>query len=94
MNQYTGGVKFAGPGDSLTAAVSSPRGNCLGFWNMENRKMLAQHYIHDVSGIAYDAQDRNFFVTTGAGAIHRFNTRGHEVSRYRTIAPNHLLATN
>lgn len=94
LNHYTGSVKFAG-GD--IAAVSSPRGNCLSFWNMKERTLLARHYIHDVCGIAYDGPRRNFVATTGGGVIQRFDAAGRHGEGPVTIGrirwDNHLLST-
>jgi hypothetical protein len=94
MNRYTGSVKFAGNGS--IAAVSSPRGNCLGFWNIEKQEMLTQHYIHDVCGIGYDRQHQNFAVTSGSGAIYRFDIECRTVDRPLRLPgihwDNHLLA--
>lgn len=95
LNQYTGSIEFGG---GVIAAVSSPRGNCLSFWDMAERRMLAQHYIHDVCGIAYDAGRRNFIATTGAGNIYRFDAAGRAASGGRMTIDrirwdNHLLVT-
>jgi hypothetical protein len=94
MNDYTGSVKFTAAGN--IAAVSSPRGNCLGFWNIAEREILAQHYIHDVCGIGYDIQDRTFVVTTGAGAIYNFDSAGRSTGYVAALPEirwdNHLLA--
>jgi uncharacterized protein len=94
MNHYTGSVKFAD--NDATIAVSSPRGNCFGVWNIVKQEMLAQHYIHDVCGIGYDRQFRNFVVTTGAGVIYRFDIAGNAVDKPTNLPDvrwdNHLLA--
>lgn len=94
LNHYTGSVKFAG-GD--IAAVSSPRGNSLSFWNMRQQTLLARHYIHDVCGIAYDGLRRSFVATSGGGVIQRFDAAGRSaggsVTTARTRWDNHLLWT-
>jgi hypothetical protein len=96
FDQYTGSVKFAG--DNI-AAVSSPRGNCLSFWNVIEQKMLAYHDIHDVCGIGYDTGLRNFIVTTGTGTLYRFDNGG-KVAGGQTKPlqnvrwDNHLLAAS
>ncbi|HEY3488393.1 MAG TPA: DUF1513 domain-containing protein [Gammaproteobacteria bacterium] len=95
-NYYTGSVKFNPEGK--VAAVSSPRGNCLAFWDIQQKKMLTIHPIYDVCGIAYDARRRHFIVTTGAGGVHFFDNSGDEIPGPRISGltdvrwDNHLLA--
>lgn len=98
LNRYTGSIAFAG-GNSPIAAVSSPRGNCLGFWDMAEQRMLAQHYIRDVCGIGYDARHRSFVASTGEGVVHRFDAEGRMMAGGRLIVmpetrwDNHLILT-
>jgi hypothetical protein len=59
--------------------------------------MLVQHSIHDICGVGYDVQNRNFIATTGTGGVYHFDTAGHMLAAHITESlseirwDNHLL---
>ncbi|WP_286240675.1 DUF1513 domain-containing protein [Neptuniibacter halophilus] len=70
MKQYCGSARYDRSGQ--VAAISSPRGNLVTFWN-EQGEYLSQVASRDGCGLAATPNDAEFLITTGRGRCYRYN---------------------
>lgn len=68
MDDYVGSVAIHG--DSRVAGFTSPRGDVVGFWNIDSGEYKGYHALRDVCGIAVSKQDSAFIVTNSYGMVH------------------------
>lgn len=71
LQQYCGSASFDSSGKF--AAVSSPRGNQVMLWDMQNRKFLTSLYAADGCGLAATPKAGEFLVSTGRGKVYLLN---------------------
>ncbi len=64
MQDYAGGI--AVDEDSRVAAVTSPRGSLVAFWNIDSGEHVGHLGFDDVSGVAV-SRDQGCFVLSGSG---------------------------
>lgn len=96
LKQYTASVAV----DAATghAAVTCPRANRVTFWDTGTGRFVAKHRLGDCGGVAVDAPNGEFVVSSGRGAILRFDTRTFALARDKTVRQpdlkwdNHLAA--
>lgn len=70
MKQYTASISLNIK--QQLAAVTTPRGNTITFWDMKTGRLLHRESMTDVAGVTYSAQDNCFIATTGIGDIFVF----------------------
>lgn len=70
MKQYTASISLNMK--QQIAAVTTPRGNAITFWNMKNGEFLHREKMTDVAGVTYSSIDKRFVATTGIGDIFVF----------------------
>jgi hypothetical protein len=61
FNQYIGSVATS----ELVIVATSPRGNCVGIWDMQSRRLLKLVSLMDASGVSY--LNGQFSITSGTG---------------------------
>ena len=96
LKQYTASVAV----DAATgnAAVTCPRGNRVTFWDTANGRFVAKHRLGDCGGVAVDAPRGEFVVSSGRGALLRFDTQTFALAMDKTARQpdlkwdNHLAA--
>lgn len=96
LKQYTASVAV----DAATgnAAVTCPRANRVTFWDTGNGRFVAKHRLGDCGGVAVDALASEFVVSSGRGALLRFDTRTFALAGGKTARQpdlkwdNHLAA--
>lgn len=71
LQQYCGSASFDSSGEF--AAVSSPRGNQIMLWDMQQRSFLSSIYAADGCGVAAGSQAGEFLVSTGRGKVYQLN---------------------
>ena len=71
MKQYCGSARFDASGS--IAAVSSPRGNLITFWQQESGKCIQTINSRDGCGLSKTDQPGEFLVTTGRGHCYKIN---------------------
>ena len=71
MKQYCGSARFDASGEF--AAISSPRGNLVTFWNQKTGTFIRSVNSRDGCGLAKTDQAGEFLVTTGRGHCYRLN---------------------
>lgn len=54
---------------SRTAAVTSPRGNLVAFWNIDSGKLVGHHAFDDVCGVAISGDERHFVLSGSGGQV-------------------------
>ena len=59
---------------SGNALVTCPRGHRITFWNVRRAVFLGSERVPDAGGVSLDEEAHEFVVTTGRGAIHRFDS--------------------
>lgn len=74
MRNYCGSVSTDTSGK--TFAVSSPRGNLITLWGNKG-EFIAYYDLVDGCGVAKGRKEQEFFVSNGAGELHRYNIRKH-----------------
>lgn len=91
FNQYIGSVASS----EHVIVATSPRGNCIGIWDIQSRRLLNIVSLRDASGVSY--LNDQFSVTSGTGNGLIFDQFGNEVAVFTTkIEPafawdNHCL---
>lgn len=73
MKQYCGSARFDHSG--TTAAVSSPRGDLVTFWNAQDGSFLTTLKSRDGCGLAATHVPDEFLISTGRGHCYRFNVK-------------------
>ncbi|HEX6959734.1 MAG TPA: DUF1513 domain-containing protein [Ferrovibrio sp.] len=73
LRQYCGSAAMDREGKLL--AVTSPRGNQVLVWNLDDERLLAEHMIDDVCGVAADWESGGFMMSNGQGHIFREQKR-------------------
>ena len=71
LQQYCGSASFDSSGKF--AAVSSPRGNQIMVWDMQQRSFITSIYAADGCGVAAGSQAGDFLVSTGHGKVYQLN---------------------
>lgn len=66
MNDYMGSVAINEK--TRVAGFTSPRGNLVGFWNIDNYQFVGYHQLHDVCGIAVNSKN-NFMISNSFGEV-------------------------
>lgn len=70
MKQYTASISLNIK--QQLAAVTTPRGNAVTFWDMKTGHLLHRETMTDVAGVTYSNKDNCFVTTTGIGDIFVF----------------------
>lgn len=78
MRNYVGSVAVDRSG--TVAAVSSPRGGLVTYWDTETRAFLGQTRLEDVCGLAPSAVRGAFVLTSGTGAVRPGGPAGGDTS--------------
>ena len=68
MNDYIGSVAILE--SSRIAGFTSPRGDIVGFWQIDTGEFKGYHAMRDVCGITVSNRDNRFIVTNSYGAVH------------------------
>lgn len=96
LNDYVGSVAISK--QSRIAGFTSPRGNIVAFWNIDNGNYQGYHRLHDVCGITTDTDQQHFFISNSQGEIRKLNAHTlQELKQHRIQTPgihwdNHLSA--
>lgn len=96
LKQYVASVAV----DAATghAAATCPRADLVTFWNVAAARYVGRHRVGDCGGVAVDARNGEFVVSSGRGTILRFDTRTFALSKDKTVRhrdlkwDNHLSA--
>lgn len=67
MRDYAGSVAI--DEDSRLAAVTSPRGNLVGFWNIDTGAFAGHHEFSDVCGVAASHESPHFVLSGTGGQV-------------------------
>ncbi len=95
MRQYCGSAAVDGSGRFL--GVTSPRGGTVLFWDLREGRFAGAYRMEDCCGIAADATPGMFLLSSGYGAVTRYDAR---VRRAEHLEPpldgakwdNHMIA--
>ena len=71
MNGYVGHVTIAGN----IAAVSSPRGKGMGFWDLKQKTFMGSVKINDVSGVQPIKGYNDFIASANTGELYHINAK-------------------
>ncbi|MGB3916080.1 MAG: DUF1513 domain-containing protein [Thiothrix litoralis] len=80
-------------------AVTSPRGNCITFWNIEKQTFLSASSLTEPSGIQFMPDTETFLVSSATGELHSVTASPTEVNAIKfqyipdTLWDNHLVLT-
>ena len=93
MKNYCGSVCADQSGKRF--AVSSPRGNLITLWN-DRAEYLSSQTLKDGCGIAMGNDKNSFYLSSGRGEIHRYQSAQHDDSLIHLFKDyrwdNHLLS--
>jgi len=70
MKQYTASIAL--DSKSHIAAVTTPRGNNITFWDIKSKGLLHKEPMEDVAGVVFSQKQQNFIATTGLGDVFSF----------------------
>ncbi len=96
MDDYAGAV--AVDGVSRVAAVTSPRGNLVAYWNLDTGASVGVQGFDDVSGVTVSADGTHFVLSGSGGQVRQTDTTTLEEqpaarTRFEDVRwDNHLLA--
>ncbi|SMR77606.1 hypothetical protein SAMN04487964_11520 [Marinobacterium sediminicola] len=79
MKQYCGSIRLDSSGQ--IAAVSSPRGHVVTFWDLPRARFLTMMHCRDGCGLSATGQPGEFLASSGLGHLYRMNPRTHERER-------------
>lgn len=71
MHDYIGSVAINN--QTRTAGFTSPRGNLVAFWNIDDGKFAGYHQLHDVCGICVSSDQKYFIISNSLGEIRQLN---------------------
>jgi hypothetical protein len=72
LNDYMGSVKIHNP--SRTVAFSSPKGDLVLFWHLDDLSLQNYHAFNDVCGLAISQDNKHFVLSSSTGKIRQINT--------------------
>lgn len=96
MADYVGSVAIHP--HSRIAGFTSPRGDVVGFWNIDSGEFSGYHAMRDVCGIAASKHKSSFVVTNSYGMVHSLDATSIEEhveqrKHYPSMAwDNHMIA--
>ena len=96
MKQYCGSVCFDLSGK--TAAISSPKGNLITFWDYRRQTFISSLRCKDGCGIA-SYNNNQFIISNGLGNLFHYNTKNKELRKtrpnlgFKISWDNHLAVT-
>jgi len=90
LNGYGGSVAFSGDGQEV--AISSPRGNAIHCFKLDDPSVAQQFTMADVCGLATRTQ--GFLATSGQGDLARFDLDNGliQIARHGANWDNHLIS--
>jgi len=59
--------------DSGILAATTPKGNRIGYWDINQNRFIAQYAMKDVAGIALSKNGRYFIASSGRGRLWQFD---------------------
>ena len=59
--------------DSGILGATTPKGNRIGFWDINQNRFIAQYAMKDVAGIALSKQSDYFVASSGRGRLWQFD---------------------
>jgi hypothetical protein len=71
LNDYMGSVKIHNK--SRTAAFTSPKGDLVMFWHLDDLSLQSYHAFHDVCGLTISQNNKYFVLSNSAGKIRHIN---------------------
>lgn len=95
MNDYMGSVAINA--ESRLAGFTSPRGNLVGFWDVDSYDFKGYHQLHDVCGIAVSQDKKRFMISNSLGEVRELDGQNLNENRAnRAVYPgspwdNHML---
>ncbi len=75
MKQYCGSIRLDVSGQ--IAAVSSPRGHVITFWNLPEARFMTMMHCRDGCGLSATDQHGEFLASSGFGQLYRMNPLTH-----------------
>lgn len=61
--------------DSGILGATTPKGNRIGFWDINHNRFLAQYVMKDVAGIALSKDGQYFIASSGRGRLWQFDSQ-------------------
>ena len=87
LNGYGGSIAFSG--NETQIAVTSPRGGVVQVMECSTGRLIAEHHLPDVCGLAPTAS--GLLASTGTGAILRIGTTVAHLATAPLAWDNHLI---
>ncbi|MDI3324213.1 DUF1513 domain-containing protein [Pontibacterium granulatum] len=84
MKQYCGSARFDASG--RYAAISSPRGDLVTFWDSRDNQYLGQCKTRDGCGLAATLLPGEFLISTGSGHLYHFDMASQKRQRIKLDA--------
>ena len=92
MNDYMGSVAINS--ESRIAGFTSPRGNLVGFWDIDSYDFKGYHQLHDVCGIAVSQDKKHFMISNSLGEVRELDGQNlKENQANRAVYPKYALGT-
>ncbi len=92
MKHYCGSARFDKSGS--IAAISSPRGNLVTFWQADTQQFIASTLSRDGCGLAHTDHPEEFLISTGRGYCYRYNCQTQRKEKIKLSVPAHIAWDN
>jgi hypothetical protein len=96
LNDYMGSVAIHD--NYRIAGFTSPRGDLVMFWHLDDLSLQSYHVFHDVCGLTLSQNNKYFVLSNSAGKIRQINTRTLKVDKQKSLQfpeknwDNHMIS--
>jgi hypothetical protein len=96
LNDYMGSVAIHN--NYRIAGFTSPRGDLVMFWHLDDLSLKNYHVFHDVCGLTLSQDNKYFVLSNSAGKIRQINTRTLKINKQKSLQfpernwDNHMIS--
>ncbi|MBQ0729568.1 MAG: DUF1513 domain-containing protein [Oleispira antarctica] len=83
LNDYMGSVKIHSP--SRTAAFTSPKGDLVLFWHLDDLSLQGYHAFNDVCGLAISQDNKYFVLSSSTGKIRQIHAATLKIDKEKSL---------
>ena len=83
LNDYMGSVAIHN--DTRLAAFTSPKGDLVMFWHLDDLSLQGYHVFHDVCGLAISQDNQYFILSSSSGKVRQINAYSLKIDKERSL---------
>lgn len=98
LNDYMGSVVI--DNQKRLAAFTSPKGDLVMFWHLDDLSLQGYHAFHDVCGLTLSQDNKYFVLSNSAGKIRQINATSLKLEREKSLSfrqtswDNHMISVS